>query len=70
MDLLLSTALDAAEAAALLQQRRDKVAARYDELDQIPVEMRELHPGIEYLIRFFRLENAWLDEIIAKLKAK
>ena len=59
--------LPAAEAVVLLQQRREKVAAHFTDLQQIPVELREMHPGIEYLIRFYQREIEWLDEIIIEL---
>lgn len=62
--------LPAAEAAELLEQRQEKVAAHFTELDQIPVEMRDMHPGIEYLIRFYRWEIEWLEELISELNAK
>lgn len=61
--------LPAAEAAALLLQRREKVAARFAELDGVPADLRELHPGIEYMVRFYEFELDWLDETIARLSS-
>ena len=55
------------EAVALLQQRREAVLVHFNEVAEIPDEMREAHLGIEYLARFYQTEIAWLDEIIAKL---
>jgi len=54
------------EVIALLQQRREDVAARFNDMAAIPAEVREMHPGIEYLFRFYRFEIDWLDEIIAQ----
>jgi DNA-binding PadR family transcriptional regulator len=59
--------LPAGEAAALLKQRREIVAAHFEEMNVVPVEMREKHPGIEYLFRFYQSEIEWLDETIAQL---
>jgi DNA-binding PadR family transcriptional regulator len=55
------------EAVALLQQRREKVVAHFDDMAEIPPDMREAHLSIEYLFRFYRNEIEWLDEIIAQL---
>ena len=55
------------EAAALLQQRREKIDVRFNEMDGVPVEVREKHLGIEYLFRFYRFELEWLDETIVRL---
>jgi DNA-binding PadR family transcriptional regulator len=55
------------EAVVLLQQRREKVITLFDEIDGVPVEMREAHRGVEYLYRFYQTEIEWLDEMIARL---
>lgn len=55
------------EAIALLQERRDKVATHLAGMEKIPIEMREKHLGMEYLLRFFRSEIDWIDEIIDRL---
>ena len=44
------------EAVALLQQRREKIVVHFNEMDGMPTEVREMHPGIEYLFRFYRFE--------------
>ena len=59
--------LPAEEAAALLQERRGKAVLQFDELDAISKDMREKHPGISYLWRFYQSEIGWLDEIISRL---
>lgn len=56
------------EAVTLLQQRREKVISLYDEMTEIPDEMREAHLSVEYLYRFYQTEIAWLDEAIVRLK--
>jgi DNA-binding PadR family transcriptional regulator len=56
------------EAVALLQQRRDEVVAHFNTVAEMPAEMREAHPGIVYLFRFFRSEIEWLNEIISQLR--
>ena len=55
------------EAVTLLQKRRTQVVSHFDEVAEIPVDMREAHLGTEYLYRFYRNEIVWLDEIIARL---
>lgn len=55
------------EAIALLQERRDKVAAHFNEVAEIPTDMREAHLSVEYLFRFYQTEIAWIDEVIAHL---
>lgn len=55
------------EAMILLQQRRGKVISLYDEMNEIPVEIREAHLSVEYLYRFYQTEIAWLDEVIGRL---
>lgn len=57
------------EAAALLQQRRAKVVIYFDELADLPTEMREAHLGAVYLYRFYQSEIEWLDDVIAQLSA-
>ncbi len=59
--------LPADEAVTLLQQRREKVAAHFNEVAEMPAEMREVHLSVEYLFRFYQTELAWIDEVIAQL---
>jgi len=59
--------IPADEAVALLKQRREKIVAYFNEVDEIPAEMREAHLSVEYLFRFYQTEIEWLDEIIAQL---
>lgn len=55
------------EAVTLLQRRRERVLAYFNEVTEIPTEMREMHLGVGYLARFYQTEIAWLDEVIAQL---
>lgn len=59
--------LPADESVALLQQRREKVVTHFNAVAEMPTEMREMHPGIVYLFRFYRSEIEWLNDIIAQL---
>lgn len=59
--------LPADEAAALLQQRREKVLACFAEMDGMPADIRAMHLGAEYLLRFYRAELEWLDDVVAQL---
>ncbi len=59
--------LPADEAAALLGQRREKIGRLFDELNEMPADIREAHPGVEYLLRFYESEIAWVEAMIAQL---
>ncbi|MFN2104089.1 MAG: PadR family transcriptional regulator [Candidatus Promineifilaceae bacterium] len=58
------------EAIALLQARREKVAANYEEIAGVGDEMRQYHLSVEYLQRFYQSEIEWVDELIARLNNK
>jgi DNA-binding PadR family transcriptional regulator len=60
--------LPADEAVDLLQQRRDKILSHFSAVAELPAEMRDVHPGIVYLFRFYRSEIEWLNEIIVQLR--
>lgn len=62
--------LPADEAAVLLGQRREKIAVLFDELSEMPADVREAHPGVEYLLRFYESEIKWVDAIINQLNEK
>jgi DNA-binding PadR family transcriptional regulator len=55
------------EAVELLLQRRRKIVLHFEAMDAVPEEMREIHPGIEYLWRFYESEIKWLDKTITGL---
>ena len=59
--------MPAEEAVTLLQERRQAINERFNQLDDAPQEMVESHLGMAYLHRFYIAELKWLDEIIEKL---
>jgi DNA-binding PadR family transcriptional regulator len=59
-------ALPSDEAVSLLEERREKIAARLSEIDAIPADVRCMHLGMEYLHRFYSGELEWLDEVIGR----
>jgi DNA-binding PadR family transcriptional regulator len=60
--------LPAGEAVALLEQRRQAVEARFQELDAVPDEVLQSHLTIEYLHHFYGSELEWLAGIIDRLR--
>ncbi|MFN2123022.1 MAG: helix-turn-helix transcriptional regulator [Candidatus Promineifilaceae bacterium] len=65
----LISVLPAGEAVDLLRRRREIVAGCLHEVEETPLEMRVVHLSIDYLIRFYKTEIDWLDEMIARLSA-
>ena len=63
-------ALSPDEAVSLLGQRREKVEGRFREIDVVPADIRSLHPGFEYLHRYYLAELEWLDEVMAQVKSR
>jgi len=59
--------LDPASAAEQLQQRRDRVAARYDELQHMPQEVLHLHPALDLSLKQVAVELAWLEAKLTEL---
>lgn len=59
--------VDPAAAAAQLQLRRDRVAARHDELRNVPQEVLHLHPALDLSLRQVSLELDWLDTKLHEL---
>ena len=58
------------EAVALLKERRQKARERFDQLEEIPKEMLQVHMGMIYLHRYYAAELEWMDEIINHLNEK
>lgn len=56
------------EAHALLAQRRAKVAAHFQELDDLPADAHDNHLSVAYLHRHYAAELAWLDDLMARLQ--
>lgn len=59
--------LDPTAAAAQLQLRRDRVAARHDELRNVPQKVLHLHPALDLGLRQVSLELDWLDAKLSEL---
>jgi hypothetical protein len=57
------------EAATLLRERRDQVAAVVHRFDAVPRDVLKMHPGMEYLCRYQEFELEWIDRLIAELSA-
>ncbi len=58
------------EAAALLETRLKSVEEKFEQLDNIDIEIRQSHPASEYLHNFYTNEIKWLLEIIQRLQSK
>ena len=54
--------LDPAAAAERLEVRRDKVAARYAELEHVPKDVIDVHAALDLERQLTALELGWLDE--------
>jgi DNA-binding PadR family transcriptional regulator len=61
-------ALPAEEAAALLEQRRQAVEARFQQLDAVSDEILHSHLTIAYLHHYYGAELTWLAEVIDRLQ--
>jgi len=57
------------EAAALLETRLEIVREKFEELDQVGLEIRQSHLASEYLHKFYDREIEWLTEIIQRLQS-
>lgn len=56
------------EAVALLENRLVIVQEKYEELDQVDLEIRQSHLASEYLHKFYANEIKWLTEIVQRLQ--
>lgn len=61
--------LPAEEAVSLLETRRKLVDEKFQQLDDIEVEMRQSHLTIDYLHQHFAKEIEWLGEVISRLQS-
>jgi DNA-binding PadR family transcriptional regulator len=57
------------EAAALLTSRLEIVREKFQELDQVDLEIRQSHLASEYQHRFYSHEIEWLTGIIQRLQS-
>lgn len=63
-------ALDPAAAATQLQKRRDRVAARHEQLANLSQEMLALHPALDLSHRQAEVELKWLDTKLSDLRQR
>ncbi len=61
--------LPAEEAVSLLEERYHVVVEKFQQLDDISVEMRQSHLAIDYLHQHYAKEIEWLTDIISLLKS-
>ena len=61
--------LPAEEAATLLETRLQLVDAKFQQLNDISVEIRQSHLATEYLHRYYAKEIEWLTEVINRLQS-
>jgi DNA-binding PadR family transcriptional regulator len=57
------------EAAALLETRLEFVREKFEELDNVDIEIRQSHLSSEYLHKFYANEIEWLNQIINRLQS-
>ena len=62
--------LPAEEAVSLLEKRRQVVDDKFQQLDDISVEMRQSHLSIDYLHQYYAKEIEWLSDVISHLKSE
>jgi DNA-binding PadR family transcriptional regulator len=57
------------EAAALLEKRLQLVDAKFQQFDEVEIEIRQSHIGTEYLHKYYANEIEFLSEIIKRLQS-
>jgi DNA-binding PadR family transcriptional regulator len=62
--------VDPAAAAEQLQLRRDKVTARYEQLENLPEDVLHLHPAFDLNLKQLMLELDWLDAKLQELRKR
>jgi DNA-binding PadR family transcriptional regulator len=55
------------EAISLLEERQKLVIEKFQQLDDIPVEMRQSHLAIDYLHQHYAKEIKWVSDTINRL---
>ena len=58
------------EAAALLESRLQLVEKNFQQLDELPLQIRQSHLSSEYLHKFYATEIEWLSGIIKRLQSQ
>lgn len=56
------------EAVELLEQRLRHVTERFNQLENLSIDIRESHPTSEYLHNYYASEIKWLDKLINHLQ--
>ena len=56
------------EVIRLLKNRLETINDKYQQFTEIPEDIRENHPAIEYLYNFYAYETNWLTEYINRLE--
>jgi DNA-binding PadR family transcriptional regulator len=62
-------ALPAEEVITLLKQRQQAIEAKFQQLDEVPAEIRQTHLAIEYLHHYYAAELQWVAGVINRLQA-
>jgi hypothetical protein len=62
-------ALPAEEVITLLEQRHQAIEAKFQQLDEVSVEIRESHLAVAYLHHYYATERQWLAGVINRLRA-
>ena len=60
--------LPAEEVMTLLEQRQQAVAAKFQQLEDVPAEIRQTHLAVEYLHHYYATEVQWLGDVINRLR--
>ena len=60
--------LPPAESAALLAERLKNLKKHFECLDEIQENVRNTHPSIEYMHRYYSAEISWTDSLIRRLE--
>ena len=55
------------EAAPLLKRRLAELERRIEEVETVPEEILDEHPGIDYLCSRLKFERGWLVQLIGKI---
>ncbi len=61
--------LPAEEAVTLLEKRRQAVNVKFQQLDDISIEIRQSHLATDYLHEYYANEIEWLTEVINRLQS-
>ncbi|MGI9343778.1 MAG: PadR family transcriptional regulator [Gammaproteobacteria bacterium] len=60
--------VDPGAAAEQLEKRRARIARRHAQLEEMPDDMRRLHPAMDLSLRHAEVELHWLDDKLDELR--